>query len=144
MTTTVDTNVLVHASDTGSSRHARARNLLDDLATGTTLTTLFWPVLMGYLRIVTHQRILRRPLSSDAAISNIESLTSQPYIRTAGEDEGFWAVFRQAADPVQPTGNLVPDAHLAALMHQHGVRHIWSHDRDFRKFDNIVVRDPFA
>ena len=41
-------------------------------------------------------------------------------------------------------GNLVPDAHLVALMRQHGVRTIWTHDRDFRKFNGIRVVDPFA
>jgi predicted nucleic acid-binding protein len=41
-------------------------------------------------------------------------------------------------------GNLVPDAHLVALMRQHGVSTIWSHDRDFLKFPGIKVQDPFA
>lgn len=61
-----------------------------------------------------------------------------------GEADGFWPVFRETADPVEPTGNLVPDAHLAALMRQYGVRDVWTNDRDFRKFDNIVTHDPFA
>lgn len=141
---TVDANVLVHASDTGSPRHARARQLLEDVATRTELTTLFWPVLLGYVRIVTNPRVLRRPLSSQVAMSNIENLVDRPHVRVAGEGDDFWAVFRETADPVQPTGNLVPDAHLAALMRQYGVRDIWTNDRDFRKFDNIVTHDPFA
>ena len=41
-------------------------------------------------------------------------------------------------------GNDVPDAHLAALMRQHGVRVIYTRDRDFRRFDGIDARDPFA
>jgi uncharacterized protein len=45
---------------------------------------------------------------------------------------------------VSPRGNLVPDTHLVALMHQHGVATIWSHDRDLRRFSAITVRDPFA
>lgn len=141
---TVDANVLVYASDTGSPRHARARQLLEDLATGTELTTLFWPVLLGYVRIATNPRVLRQPLSSQAAMSNIENLVQRPHVRVVGEGDGFWPVFRETADPVQPTGNLVPDAHLAALMRQYGVRDIWTNDRDFRKFDNIVTHDPFA
>ncbi|MGH3344352.1 MAG: TA system VapC family ribonuclease toxin [Carbonactinosporaceae bacterium] len=144
MSATVDTNVLVYASDTGSPRHGRARELLADLAAGTALTTLFWPVLMGYLRIVTNPRIMREPLASHAALSNVHHLLEHPCIRAVGEAEGFWKVFRAAAEPAQPTGNLIPDAHLVALMHQYGVRDIWTHDRDFRKFDGIVLRDPFS
>jgi hypothetical protein len=38
--------------------------------------------------------------------------------------------------------NLVPDAHIAALMLQHGVGTIWTVDRDFRRFDGITTREP--
>jgi uncharacterized protein len=41
-------------------------------------------------------------------------------------------------------GNLVPDAHLVALMRENEVVSIWTHDRDFRKFEGIRVSDPFA
>jgi hypothetical protein len=44
----------------------------------------------------------------------------------------------------RPRGNEVPDAHLAALMRQHGVRLIYTRDRRFRRFDEIDARDPFA
>ncbi|HEV2088906.1 MAG TPA: PIN domain-containing protein, partial [Cryptosporangiaceae bacterium] len=64
--------------------------------------------------------------------------------RMAGEAEGFWDVYRLVSDPVLPRGSLVPDAHLVALMRQHGVATIWTHDRDFRKFDGVTVRDPFT
>jgi uncharacterized protein len=41
-------------------------------------------------------------------------------------------------------GNLVPDAHVATILFQHGVRTLYSNDRDFRKFLSIDLRDPFA
>ncbi len=144
MSATVDANVLVYASDAGSARQGQARVLLDQLSGGRALVTLFWPVLLGYMRIVTNPRLLRRPLSSRAAMANVGQLLNRPHVRVVGEADEFWRVFRGVADPVQPAGNLVPDAHLAALMHQHGVRDIWTHDRDFRKFDGIIVHDPFA
>jgi len=48
------------------------------------------------------------------------------------------------ASDVKPRGNLFPDAHLVALMREHGVSTIWSHDRDLRKFSGITVKDPFS
>lgn len=60
-----------------------------------------------------------------------------------GEGRQFWPTFRTVAIDVRPRGNLVSDAHLVALMHEHGVSTIWSHDRDFRKFSGITVKDPF-
>lgn len=47
------------------------------------------------------------------------------------------------ADDALPTGNVVPDAHLVALMLENDVRTIWTSDRDFRRFRGIEVRDPF-
>jgi uncharacterized protein len=41
-------------------------------------------------------------------------------------------------------GNLVLDAHLVALMQENGISTLWSHDRDFRKFEGLRIRDPFA
>ena len=100
-------------------------------------------MLLGYLRIVTHPGILTNPLSPVAAMRNVESLLDRPHVRAPGEADGFWSVFRSTAGE-RPRGNDVPDAHLAALMRQHGVRLIYTRDRDFRRFDGIDVRDPFA
>lgn len=52
--------------------------------------------------------------------------------------------FREVADDALPSGNLVPDAHLVALRLEHDVQTIWTHDRDYRRFTRIEVRDPFA
>jgi hypothetical protein len=97
---------------------------------------------MGYLRIVTHPAILPRPLAPVQAMRNVEALLDRPHVRTAGESEAFWSTFRSTAGD-RPRGNDVPDAHLAALMRQHGVRLIYTRDRDFRRFDGIEARDPF-
>jgi uncharacterized protein len=71
-------------------------------------------------------------------------LIERPHVRTCGEIEGFWESYRHVTEGVHVRGNLVLDAHLVALMHQHGVSTMWSRDRDLRKFDGITVRDPFS
>jgi toxin-antitoxin system PIN domain toxin len=143
MSATLDANVLIYASNTADPLHEPAAALVRRLATGPELVYLFWPTLMGYLRIVTHPAVLPRPLSPTDAMRNVEALLDRPNVRTPGEGDGFWAHYRWAA--AEPTrGNDVPDAHLAALMRQHGVRLIYTRDRGFRRFDGIDVRDPFA
>lgn len=144
MSVTLDTNILVYASDTSSSRQPRASQLVEDLANGSTLVTLFWPVLLGYLRISTHPRLFRHPVPIESAIANIEDLTARPNVHVVGETDGFLAIFRKVAEPVRPAGNLIPDTHLVTLMRQHEIRDIWTHDRDFRKFDQIEMHDPFS
>jgi uncharacterized protein len=143
MSATVDANVLIYASNTADSLHDPAVKLVRRLADGPELVYLFWPTLMGYLRIVTHPAILPRPLAPRDAMRNVEALLDRPHVRAPGEADGFWPIFRAAAGD-RPRGNDVPDAHLAALMRQHGVRLIYTRDRAFRRFDGIAVRDPFA
>lgn len=144
MTATLDTNVLLHASDESSSFHGPAIELLETLASGPDLVYLFWPVALGYLRISTHPAIFQKPLSPAEAKGNVDDFVSRPHVRTGGEADDFWDIYQDVASKVQVRGNLVPDAHIVALMRQHGVSTIWSHDRDFRKFPGIRVRDPFA
>lgn len=98
---------------------------------------------MGYLRIVTHPAILPRPASAREATGNIAMLLAQPHVRTPGEEDGFWDLFRSTAG-ANPRGNDIPDAHLGALMRQHGVKTIYTRDRGFRRFPDIEAKDPFA
>lgn len=144
MSRTVDTNILVYATHTASPFHDRARELVEHLVAGPRLAYLLWPAVLGYLRIVTHPNILGSPLSTDEAMSNIEALVAPAHVRVAGEGNDFWPSFREVSSDVRPRGNLVPDAHIVALMREHGVSTIWSHDRDFRKFRGITVKDPFS
>ena len=143
MSRTLDVNVLVYAADKTSSRHQRARALLEHVATSPAVTYLFWPVLLGYVRVITHPAILSSPLAPEAALRDVDNLIERPQIVVTGERERFWAAFRSAAAPLAPRGSLVPDAHVVALMHENGVSTIWTNDRDFRKFDGITVRNPF-
>ena len=143
MSTTVDANILMYASNTQAETHERAEALIRRLAIGPEILYLFWPVLLGYVRIVTHPAILTAPLSPADAMRNVEALLDRPHVRAPGEAERFWSVFRQTAGE-HPRGNDVPDAHVAALMRQHGVRLIYTRDRDFRRFDGIEARDPFV
>lgn len=143
MSVTVDANILVYASNRDDPVHATARGLIERLAAGPDLVYLFWPVLLGYLRIVTHPALLPRPLAASDALANMDSLLALGHVRAPGEPAGFWDMFRlTAASDVR--GNLVPDAHLAALMRAHGVATVYSRDRDLRRFDAIAVVDPFA
>jgi uncharacterized protein len=143
MTANLDANILVYASDRRAQKHDAAEALIHRLAAGPEIVYLFWPVLLGYVRIVTHPGILSTPLPPMDALRNVESLLDRPHVRAPGELDGFWSIFRSTAGD-RPRGNDVPDAHLAALMRQHGVRVIYTADRDFRRFEGIEPRNPFA
>ena len=93
MTTTVDTNVLVYASDTGAPEHSQARALIEHLAAGPDLVILLWPTLLGYLRIVTHPSICEAPLPFNLAKANVDALLAIPHVRSGAETTQFWNAF---------------------------------------------------
>lgn len=144
MSFAVDTNVLLYASDRSSPLAVRAAAFLTECATGDDLFYLAWPTLMGYLRIATHHAIFTAPLSPVEAMENVNALLALPHVRTLGEDEGFWDVYQTVAAGAPLRGNAVPDAHLAALLRQHGVTRLYTNDADFNRFPFLTVINPFA
>jgi toxin-antitoxin system PIN domain toxin len=127
----------------GPRRDSLAHALVERLAVGPNLVYLFWPTIMGYLRIVKHPGILPKPLSFAEAGGNVGALLARVHVRTGGESEGFWTLYLATAG-MQLRGNDVPDAHVVALMRQHGVSTIYTCDRDFRRCEGIQARDPIA
>lgn len=144
MSSTVDANVLLYASDSLSPHHENAQDFLRARAAEPDIFYLFWPVIMAYLRVATHPAIFEQPLDPVAAASNIANLLHLPQVRTEGETESFWEMWQATTTGMVVRGNAVPDAHLVALMRAHGVGTIWSRDRDLRKFGSIRVLDPFG
>jgi uncharacterized protein len=143
LSATVDTNVLLYATNADDDAHQVARELIERLARGPDLLYLFWPTIMGFLRIATHPAIFPNPLAPKQAAAAIAALLQRPNVRTPAEGAGFWEVYRVAAGE-DTRGNNVPDAHLAALMRQHGVAVIYTRDRDFRRYEGIDPRDPLG
>lgn len=142
MSYSIDANLLLYASDEKSPFHEKAIDFLNAAASRSEMIGLAWTTVMAYLRIATHPGIFTHPLTPRVAMENIESLVTQPQVRLLHEDEGFWPVYREVADRVVARGNLVPDAHLAALLLFHGFTTLYTSDVDFRKFEFLEVRNP--
>jgi hypothetical protein len=140
----VDVNILLYASDSSCPHHARAVDFIQQCTAGTEVCCLAWPTVMGYLRIATHPAVFASPLSPDEALQNMEALVRLPHVRLLGEEEGFWDVYARATRGLAVRGNLVPDAHLAAILLEHDVRVLYTNDADFRRFDFLEVRNPLA
>ena len=144
MSYSVDVNVLLYASDRSSDSHDAARRFLQSCASSPEVLCLTWPTLMSYLRIATHPRIFAAPLSPDQARGNVTALLALPHARAVSELEGFLDAYAHVTGDVTVRGNLVPDAHVAAILFQHGVRTLYSNDRDFRKFESLDLKNPFS
>jgi len=140
----IDVNVLLYPSDRSSERHERARRFVEACAAGPEVLCLAGPTLVSYLRMATHPRIFAAPLSPDEALGSLAALIGLAHVRVVSELDGFLDAYSRVAGDMAVRGNLVPDAHLAAILLQHGVRTLYTNDRDFRKFESLDVRDPFS
>jgi hypothetical protein len=140
----IDTNILVYARRAETPHHARARKLLLTLAEGGRPWALPWPCVYEYLRLVTHPRVFDPPTGIEAALADLESLFESPSLTLLGEGVTHRAAMRQVLLSGRPAGNLVHDAHIAALLVESGVREFWTEDRDFARFPGLKVVHPFA
>lgn len=144
MSSTLDVNVLLYASDSSSPLAERAKGVLESFVESGEILYVFWPTSMAYLRIATHPAIFDKPLSAAAATANLDSMFQLPNVRTPGEGDSFWHLYQTVTQDHVVRGNLVPDAQLVALMRQYEVDTILTRDSDFRRFRGVRVHDPFA
>jgi toxin-antitoxin system PIN domain toxin len=144
MSYSLDVNLLLYASDRLSERHGAAREFLGSCAAQPEILCLAWPTLMAYLRIATHPSIFSAPLTPEEALNNVNALLALPHARAVSEQNGFVDAYLHVTGKTVVRGNLVPDAHVAAILFQNGVGTLYSNDRDFRKFESLEVRDPFV
>lgn len=143
MSYAVDVSVLLHASDETSALMPRAAAFLAGRAQAREVCCIAWTTVMAYLRLATHAGVFAEPLTPQEAMANIEALLRLPQVRLLAEEEGFWDVYRSVTGRLPVRGQLVPDAHLAALLRQHGVATLYTDNKDFLKFEFLRVRDPF-
>lgn len=139
----LDTNILVYARREEAPFHREARRLVTKLAEGEAPWALPWPCIYEFLRVVTHHRVFQPPTPPAAAIEDLVSLLDSPSLSLLGEGPSHVGHFRHTVLAGEATGNLVHDAHIAALLREHGVREFLTADRDFARFPGLKVRNPF-
>ncbi len=139
----VDTNVLVHALDEDSPFHVACAAALDRWRAQPGAWFVTWSILYEFLRVVTHPRTLRRPVSVRGGWDLVEALLASPGLRTLVETPRHAEVAREVIEETPGlTGNLAHDAHIAVLMREHGVRRIYTRDADFFRFPFLEPVDP--
>ncbi len=140
----VDTNLLVYAHREDSPFHDRASTCLADLAQGRSAWAIAWPCLHEFIAIVTHPKIYRPPSPLAAAVDQVEAWLESPTLQLLGESAGYWPRLRSLLVSGRIAGPLVHDARIAALALEHGVRELWSADRDLGRFAPLTVRNPLV
>lgn len=139
----VDANILLYACNSTSDLHAKSRDWLDEKLNGTAPVGLPWPSLLAFLRIASNPRAFHRPLTMAAAWGQVSSWLSAETVWMPEPTERHADILGKLLAPHGIYGNLVPDAHLAALAIEHGLT-LYSTDGDFARFPGLTWLNPFA
>lgn len=140
----IDTNLLVYAHREDSPWHAAALRTLTAAAEGTPPWAIAWPSIHEFLAIVTHPRIYAPPTPLAAAIDQVSAWLESPSLVLLAESDEYWADLRTLLEAGRVVGPQVHDARIAALCAHHGVRELWSADRDFSRFGGLTVVNPLV
>lgn len=139
----VDINILLYATNSHASQHAAAREWLDRRLTETNRVGLPWTTLLGFLRLATNARIVKQPLTMAAAWKQVSHwIECEPVWIPQPTERHTEILGRLLAEP-GVHGNLVADAHLAALAIEHGLT-VCSTDGDFARFAALKWLNPLA
>jgi uncharacterized protein len=138
----VDMNILVYAHREDSEWHDRAVAAVERLAESAREWAVPWPCLHEFLAIVTHPRIFRTPTPPALAVGQLDAWLESPTLVVRSETDHYLDTFRETVLTSRVTGPRVHDARVAALCQSHGVRELWTADRDFSMIRHLKVRNP--
>jgi toxin-antitoxin system PIN domain toxin len=130
-----DLNILLYAYDADSPFHAGAKKWLEDALSGSEPVALSWHTIIGFLRIGTNPRVFQKPLSIAEAIEIVEEWLACPAVKIAQPTTRHWEILQDMLQTAQAAGNLISDAHLAALAIETGASLVTT-DKDFGRFGN--------
>ncbi len=137
----LDVNVLLYCSDEGTEFHARTKGFVAAALDSDEVIALPWMVVLGFLRITTRRSGGQQALTRARAIAVIDAWLSHPNVSLLSPGPRHWTVLRDIADEVSAHGDLLMDAHLAALAIENGAE-LCSADTDFARFSRLRWTDP--
>ena len=136
-----DVNLLIHAYNSGSPVHDSARTWWEDVLSEPAPVGLPWVVILGFIRITTHLRVLAHPLTPEVACGHAESWLAQPNALLIHPGERHATILFGLLRNLGTAANLTTDAHLAALAIEHQSE-LNSTDADFTRFPGLRWRNP--
>lgn len=139
----VDANVLLYAVNTDAARHERSRRWLDGALSGADTVAFAWVALLAFVRLATKVGLFPSPLPVDEAMDRVDAWLAAPHAVVVEPTVDHPRIVRGLLRDVGSGGNLVNDAHLAALSIEHRCG-IVSFDNDFERFAGVEWHRPPA
>jgi toxin-antitoxin system PIN domain toxin len=139
----IDANLLIYAKFSDLPQHPRALPWLEEVLNSPGRVGLPWPSLLAFLRLATNARLFREPLTINGAWDQVDEWLGVARVWIPQPTEHHGKILADLLTRTQATGNLVPDAHLAALAIEHGLT-LCSADADFARFPGLDWFNPLA
>ncbi len=137
----LDVNVVIAAHGQSHAHHDLVRPWFDRMLTEDAAFSIPQIVWVGFIRIVTSRRAMAAPTPLEDAFAFLHAVTGQPGHVELGPEARHLAIFERLCTEYDATGDLVPDAYLAALAIEHGCTLV-SLDRDFARFEDLRWERP--
>lgn len=140
----LDTNLLVYAHRVEMPFHEVARRCVAGLAESGSPWAIPWPCIHEFCSVATNPRIFKPPTPLAGATKQVDRWLESPSLVLLNESPTHWTTFRSLLATSGVRGATVHDARIAAICLDHGVRELWSADRDFNRFPTLTVRNPLV
>lgn len=137
----VDANVLLYAVDLSAKDHAVAKAWLDRALSGHETVLMPWICLLAFLRISTHPGIYPDPVRTEQALDLVAEWRARRNVVVPAPGRDHLATLRDMLVATGTGGNLVNDAHLAAMALEHDAT-VVTFDNDFARFPGVRWRHP--
>lgn len=139
----VDANVLLYAVNADSTHHDSSRRWLDDGLNGSDTVGFTWLAITAFIRITTKVGMFPSPLTTIEATELVRGWLAAPGARVLEPTVAHLNVLARLLAEVGTGGNLVSDAHLAAIAIEHRAD-VVSYDDDFGRFPGLRWHRPDA
>ncbi len=137
-----DVNLLIYAYDERSPFYKVAVKWFEHLMKFEQVF-LSWHTITGFIRIITNPRASDDPFSIQEAIAAVDEWLARDNVHLINLDKTNWPLFARMLREGQASGNLVMDAHLAAMSASCGAK-MATTDRDFSRFPGIQTTNPLG
>jgi toxin-antitoxin system PIN domain toxin len=139
----IDANILIYAHVSSFAQHNLARDWLDQQLNASARVGLPWTSLLAFLRLVTNPRVFEQPEAIRDAWEQVHAWLTSETVWIPQPTERHADILGEFLALSGVHGNLVPDAHLAALAVEHGLT-LCSTDGDFARFQGLRWLNPIA
>jgi uncharacterized protein len=111
---------------------------------GSSQWSIPWPCLQEFIGIVTRPRVFDPPSTLTEAVDQVDFWLACPSIVMLAEADDHWLHLKDILLASRTIGAKVHDARVAAICLQHGVRELWTADRDFSRFPQLKTVNPLV